>query len=79
MSTHTDDRVATLTSLFAAFERGDIDGYLEYLAPDVSLRFAHAEPIGRQAIKESRQEFSKVSNWIRHDRIFIDLTPVFAD
>jgi ketosteroid isomerase-like protein len=70
MSTHTDDRVASLTSLFAAFDRGDIDGYLEYLAPDASLRFGNAEPIhGRAAIKESLQEFCKVFNRIRHDHV----------
>src|SRR6267154_2575000 len=68
MSTQTDDRVAALTGLFAAFDRGDIDGYLEYLAPDASLRFGNAEPIhGREAIKESLREFSKVFNWVRHD------------
>jgi ketosteroid isomerase-like protein len=70
MSIQTDDRVASLTSLFATYDRGDIDGFLEYLAPDVSLRFGNAEPIhGRQAIKESLQEFSKLFNWIRHDHV----------
>jgi ketosteroid isomerase-like protein len=70
MSTQTDDRAAALTGLFAAFDRGDIDGYLEYLAADASLRFGNAEPIhGREAIKESLREFSKVFNWVRHDHV----------
>ena len=59
-----------LSAMFAALDRGDVDGYLEYLAPDAPLRFGNNPAVvGRHAIKESLQEFYKVFKWVRHDHV----------
>ena len=63
-------RDTLLTDMFAALDRGDIDGYLDYLAPDASLRFANNPAVvGRPAIKEALQDFYKVFKWVRHTHI----------
>jgi ketosteroid isomerase-like protein len=70
MSAPTETRDVSLASLFAALDRGDIDAYLEYLAPDAVLRFGNAEPIGgRRAIKDSLREFYKVFKSVRHEPV----------
>src|ERR1700760_4424610 len=69
-ATAPSHRDTLLTDMFAALDRGDIDGYLDYLAPDASLRFANNPAVvGRQAIKESLQEFYKVFTSVSHTHV----------
>src|ERR1700760_1709239 len=66
-TTAPNHRDTLLSDMFAALDRGDIDGYLEYLAPGASLRFANNPAVvGRQANKESLQRFYEVFKWCRH-------------
>lgn len=53
-------------------DAGDMDGAMEYVAPDGVLRFANHEPlIGRQAIHSAMSELT--GNWARQTHTLLDL------
>jgi ketosteroid isomerase-like protein len=63
-------RATLLADMFAALDRGDVPGYLTFLAENASLRFGNNAPVvGKLAIKESLDAFYKCFNWVSHDHV----------
>lgn len=68
MNHHAEAIAARVREMFGAVDRADIDGFVTYLTPDVTFRFANAQPnIGRGAVRSSLLKFFNNFRTLRHD------------
>ena len=62
-----DRTTAWMSSLFAAIDARDADGFVEYLCEDGVFRFGNAEPVaGRAAIREAVAGFFSTIAGLEH-------------
>ena len=67
-TTDTQARVDLVRTMFAAGDRGDVDGLLGFLTDDVVLVFGNAEPVkGKDAIKAQAGDFTSSLKGVRHE------------